>query len=163
MLEFHLSTIFFTILNLLVLYFFFRKFLFGRVNAILDQRAALVQGTVDKARQDEQQAQALKTRYESELQQAQHQAQAILAQAKVQGQQQYEEVLAHAQQDAKTLQAEAQRRIQAEHDQMLQAARGELASLALLAASRLAQKSLDGDAQRAFVDSFLSQVGDDHG
>ena len=35
MLDFQPSTIIFTIINLLVLYFFFRKFLFGRVNAML--------------------------------------------------------------------------------------------------------------------------------
>jgi len=32
----------FTIINLLVLYAFLRKFLFGRVNAVLEARAALV-------------------------------------------------------------------------------------------------------------------------
>ena len=43
MLEFSPSTIFFTILNLLVLYFILRKLLFGRINAVLEQRAKLVQ------------------------------------------------------------------------------------------------------------------------
>ena len=38
MLDFQLSTIVFTIVNLLVLYGFLRKFLFGRVNAVLEQR-----------------------------------------------------------------------------------------------------------------------------
>ena len=38
MLDIQPSTIIFTIINLLVLYAFFRKFLFGRVNAVLEQR-----------------------------------------------------------------------------------------------------------------------------
>ncbi len=42
MLDFQPWTIFFTIVNLLILYFFFRKFLFGRVNAVLEQREALI-------------------------------------------------------------------------------------------------------------------------
>ena len=43
MLEFEPSTIIFTIINLLVLYVILRKFLFGRVNAILEQREKLIQ------------------------------------------------------------------------------------------------------------------------
>ena len=42
MLEFEVSTIVFTVINLLALYLILRKLLFGRVNAVLEQRAALV-------------------------------------------------------------------------------------------------------------------------
>ena len=42
MLDIQPSTIIFTIINLLVLYFFFRKFLFGRVNAVLEEREQLI-------------------------------------------------------------------------------------------------------------------------
>ena len=43
MLDFQLSTIVFTILNLLILYAFLRKFLFGRVNAVMEEREKLIQ------------------------------------------------------------------------------------------------------------------------
>ena len=36
MLDFQVSTIVFTVINLLVLYFILRKLLFGRVNAVLE-------------------------------------------------------------------------------------------------------------------------------
>ena len=42
MLDFQLSTIVFTIINLLVLYLILRKLLFGRVNAVLEQREKLI-------------------------------------------------------------------------------------------------------------------------
>ncbi|MFQ7451972.1 MAG: hypothetical protein ACLRNQ_11685 [Flavonifractor plautii] len=37
MLDFQVSTIVFTVINLLVLYFILRKLLFGRVNAVLER------------------------------------------------------------------------------------------------------------------------------
>ena len=49
MLDFQVSTIVFTVINLLVLYFILRKLLFGRVNAVLEQRAARVKETIDSA------------------------------------------------------------------------------------------------------------------
>ena len=39
MLDFQLSTVIFTVLNLLILYVVLRKLLFGRVNRILEERA----------------------------------------------------------------------------------------------------------------------------
>ena len=57
MLDFQLSTILFTIINLLILYLFLRKFLFGRVNAVLEQRQNLIQEQLDTAETQKKQAQ----------------------------------------------------------------------------------------------------------
>ena len=52
MLEFEPATILFTVINLLVLYLILRKLLFGRVNAVLEQRSALVKGEIAAAEGD---------------------------------------------------------------------------------------------------------------
>ena len=49
MLEFQISTIALTVLNLLILYFILKKLLFGRVNKVLNDRAALIQQTLDSS------------------------------------------------------------------------------------------------------------------
>ena len=99
MLDFQVSTIVFTVINLLVLYFILRKLLFGRVNAVLEQRAARVKETIDSAEASKSQAEELR------------------------------------------------------------AARNEVASLALLAAAKVAQRPTE-DGDRALVDSFLAEVGE---
>ena len=43
MLDFDFWTILFSVINILVLFFFLKKFLFGRVNAMLEKRAQMVQ------------------------------------------------------------------------------------------------------------------------
>ena len=43
---------------------------------------------------------------------------------------------------------------------MLRSARQEVASLALLAAAKAAGRSMDGNDDKAFVDEFLSEVGE---
>ena len=122
MLEFHLSTILFTIINLLILFFLLKKFLFGRVNAVLEQRAALVKSEIASAEDNNRQAEA--------------------------------------ETDAKRLRSEAEAQIAEQRDAMLRGARNEVASLALLAAAKVAQRSMDGDDDKAFVDTFLSEVGE---
>ena len=67
MLDFQVSTIVFTVINLLVLYFILRKLLFGRVNAVLEQRAARVKETIDSAEASKCQAEELRAEYEDKL------------------------------------------------------------------------------------------------
>lgn len=160
MLEFHLSTIIFTIINLVVLFLVLRKVLFGKVNAVLEQRAALVQQEIDQAQADNRQAQALKEEYEGKLTDARQEAAKIVSDAQTRAQRVYEGKVAEAETEAQRLRGEAQAQIATEREAMLQGARKEVASLALLAAAKAAGRSMNADDDKAFVDEFLSEVGE---
>ena len=160
MLEFHLSTILFTIVNLLILFLLMKKFLFARVNAVLEQRAALVKQEISSAEDNNHQAQELKAQYEGKLTDARHEAAKIVADAQNRAQRVYEGKMAEAETDAKRLRSEAEAQILTERDAMLRGARNEVASLALLAAAKVAQRSMDSDDDKALVDTFLSEVGE---
>lgn len=160
MLEFHLSTILFTIVNLLILFLLMKKFLFARVNAVLEQRAALVKQEISSAEDNNRQAQELKAQYEGKLTDARHEAAKIVAAAQNRAQRVYEGKMAEAETDAKRLRSEAEAQILTERDAMLRGARNEVASLALLAAAKVAQRSMDSDDDKTLVDTFLSEVGE---
>ena len=84
----------------------------------------------------------------------------LVAQARDRGQREYEAILAKARDDAGRVTDEARQRVRQEREEMLQGARGEVASLALLCAAKVAGKELDGDADRALVEDFLAGTGD---
>ena len=136
MLAFQVSTIVFTVINLLVLYFILRKLLFGRVNAVLEQRAARVKETIDSAEASKCQAEELRAEYEDKLTDARQEAAKLVADAQNRAQRAYEAKMADAETDAKRLRSEAEAQIASERDAMLRGARNEVASLALLAAAR---------------------------
>lgn len=158
MLDFQLSTIIFTIINLLVLFLFFKKFLFGRVNAVLEQRAALIQKEMDSAKEQNRQAGELKAEYEEKLSAACQEASRLVADAQAKAQRAYDTQLSNAQADIRRLRSQAQEQMELERNAMLQKTRGEVASLALLAAAKVAEKSMDTSDDRALVESFLSEV-----
>lgn len=160
MLEFHLSTIIFTIINLLVLFLILKKLLFGRVNAVLEQRAALVKSEIASAEDNNRRAEELKTQYESKLTDARHEAAKIVADAQNRAQRVYEGKMAEAETDAKRIRSEAEAQIVSERDTMLRGARNEVATLALMAAAKVAGHAMDDDGDKALVDSFLAEVGD---
>ena len=68
--------------------------------------------------------------------------------------------MAEAQSEAQRLRHEAQAQIASERETMLRSARQEVASLALLAAAKAAGRSMDGNDDKAFVDEFLLEVGE---
>lgn len=160
MLEFQGSTIIFTIIDLVVLYLFLRKFLFGRVNEILEKRASLIKEQMDSAQENDRRAQELKEEYEGKLTRARQDAAKIVAEAQDRGQRAYEAKLAEAEDDVRRVHAEAQAQIDEERQVMLRGAKNEVASLALLAAAKVAQKSMDAADDKALVDSFLTEVGE---
>ena len=135
MLDFQVSTIVFTVINLLVLYFILRKLLVGRVNAVLEQRAARVKETIDSAEASKSQAEELRAEYEDKLTDARQEAAKLVADAQNRAQRAYEAKMADAETDAKRMRSEAEAQIASERDAMLRGARNEVASLALLAAA----------------------------
>ena len=104
MLDFQLSTVIFTVLNLLILYVVLKKLLFGRVNRILEERAALVEQELSSAERQKVQAEELRKEYEDQLSQAHAQAAKIVDQAKVRGEQEYQALLEQAQEDTRRMQ-----------------------------------------------------------
>ena len=160
MLDIQPSTIIFTIINLLVLYFFFRKFLFGRVNAVLEEREQLIHKEISEAEANNAKAQELQKEYEAKLAGACEEAAQLVAGAKARADQAYAARMAEAEADAKQVSAEAENRLAAERSEMLRSARAEVAKLAVLAATEVAGKRLDTDSDRALAEEFLEKVGE---
>lgn len=159
MLEFDIWTIIFSVINILVLFFFLKKFLFGRVQAMLEQRAALVQADIDQAKQSVAEAEQLKEDYAAMLKTAKDEAHQIMATAEANAEAEGKEIVAQAQQQAESILHEAQKESQQERIRALEGVQGEIADLALAAASKLVDQRMDDDANRAMVDAFLAEEG----
>ena len=160
MLEIQVSTIVFTVLNLLILYVVLKKLLFGRVNRVLQARADLVAQDLARAEKERAQADRLREEYEEKLTQAHTEAAGIVAQAKQQGEREYQGIIAQAQEDVRRIQAQAQAQNQADRDAMLRSARREVAQLAVMAAAKVAQRELDAQSDRAEAEQFLAEAGE---
>ena len=160
MLEFEPATILFTVIDLLVLYLILRKLLFGRVNAVLEQRSALVKSEIAAAEDNNRQAEERKLQYERQLTDARHEGAKIVADAQSRAQRLYEDKMLQAEADAKRLRSAAEAQIATEREAMLRGARSEVAALALLAAAKAAERSMDGADDKALIDAFLSDVSE---
>ena len=160
MLELQVSTIVFTVINLLILYVVLKKVLFGRVNRVLQARADLIQQNLSGAEQEKAQADELKAEYEQKLARAHAEAAEIVAQAKTRGAQEYQAIMDQAQDEVRRTQAQAQAQNQADREEMLRSARAERAQRAVMAAAKVAPRELDEQSDRAIAEQFLAEAGE---
>ncbi len=161
MLELNLWTVIFSVINILVLFFFLKKFLFGRVSEMLEKRAQMAQADLDNAKEKVAQADQLKAQYEETLTHVKQEARQILETARQDAHAQSNELLAQAQAQAASVLEEAQKEIQRERDETLAGVQSEIADLALVAASKLVNQKLDDAGNRELVNAFLAEEGVD--
>ncbi len=160
MLEFHLSTAIWTVVNLVVLYLLLKKFLFKPVTAMIESRQQEIEHNIAAAEDQRIKAEAMLEEYDDKLKNAQHEAGQLIAQAKMRAEHEYQTVMKRAQLDAKRLTEETEQQIEAERQTMLSGVRKEVATLALMAAARVSAHGRNSDEDDALIESFLSEVGD---
>ena len=137
MLDFSIPTILFTVINILVLFLFLKKFLFGRVNAIMEKRAQMVQADLDHAKETVAEAEQLKTNYLETMSGAQSEAKELIAKAQKIANEQRDQITQQAQRDADRIMANAKKEIVLEQQRSLESAQSAIADLAMAAASKV--------------------------
>ena len=121
MLDFSIPTILFTVINILVLFLFLKKFLFGRVNAIMEKRAQ-VQADLDHAKETVAEAEQLKTNYLETMSGAQSEAKELIAKAQKIANEQRDQITQQAQRDSDRIIANAKKEIVLEQQRSLESA-----------------------------------------
>ena len=150
--------IFWTVVNLLILFILLRIFLFKPVLGMIEKRKAAIEGTLSDADQKNAAAQALKQQYESSLKDAKQESFQIVSDAKDRAQVQYNQIIDKA--NASQIVRQANAAAEADREKILKDAQSELASVALAAASKLLGTTVDAKANKAMLDAFLAEAGD---
>lgn len=153
------STILWNIVNIIVLYFLLKKFLFKPVNAMLERRAQEIKSTYAKAEQTKNEADSMREKYEASLQNAKNEAEGILFSARKKSQSEYDAVLKDADREASKKLTEAQKAIALEKAKAMRSLQSEIADIAVAAAQKAAAQSMDETAGKRLIDDFLAEAG----
>lgn len=126
-----------TIVNLLVLYAIFKKFLFQPVMNVIHERETMIQKQFDDAKKQEDDAKQLKADYEAQMQGAKAQADQIITDAKARAQEEYNNKMEATRAEADHMLEKAKRDIVTEQEKATRDAQTKIAELALLAAKKI--------------------------
>ena len=152
-------TFIWTLFNLLLLYFLMRKLLFKPVTAYMDNRTKSIKDNMESAEKSKADALALKQKYEDQIKTARDEADKILDDVRARAGREYEAAVGAAKKDAEAVLIRAREEIERERAQMINEVKGQVAGLALAAASRVIEANMDTESNRVLVNKFIDEAG----
>ena len=136
-----------TIVNLLVLYAIFRKFLFQPVMNIIHEREDMINKQFEDAQKQQDDAAQMKSEYENQLKGAREKADQIILAARDQAKEEHENAILETQAKTDRMIEKAKADIEKEQKQAQQEVQGEIAKLALIAARKIIETGEAHDAE----------------
>lgn len=124
---------------------------------MLDQRSERIRESVETVERVRQEAAAQQVEMEKRLEEGRQEGQALLAQAREMAGRYREEERDKARQEAEAFIARARADIQRERDEAIDQVRRHFAELAILAAERVIERSLDANAHRDIIEKVLEE------
>ncbi|MCH5464703.1 F0F1 ATP synthase subunit B [Levilactobacillus tujiorum] len=132
------------------------------VTKMMQDRADKISNDIDSAENSRNEAADLVQKRQTALANSRSEAQTIVNDAKTNGQQQREQIVTQAQADVQTLKQNAQKDIEQERQDALVNARNDVADLSIEIASKIIQRELKADDQKALIDSYIEGLGKQH-
>ena len=145
-------------INFLILLWLLQRFAFKPLMRIMDERSSRIRNDLDDARRLREEAERDRETYRSQLGRARDEARAILEEANNVAARIREQSLLDAEGQNTQLLQRAREEIGREKQAAINELRREVADLAIMAASQVVRRNLDGADQRRLVEEALSRV-----
>ena len=147
------------ILGFLILLWGMRKFAWGPVMKVLEERRAKIAGEFAAADRAKAEADETRARYEGELRGIEAKARARIQEAIAEGEKVAGEIRQQAQSDAAARLERAQDDIAREREKAKESLKEQVIHLSMRTAEKILRQKLDDPAQRRLVGEFVEEVG----
>ena len=153
----HVPTLIIYLVNFTILLVLLYLVAYKPILRMIDQRSERIKESLEAADRAREEAAASQADTQQQLNEARLQGQRLLDQARTAAEQFREQEEARARQDADALVARAREEIQRERDAAVAEVRGHFADLAMTAAERVIQRSLDRTAHGELIAQVLEE------
>lgn len=153
-------TMLFTFCNLLLVFYFARKFLFKPIKNMIDSRQKEIDDMYEDANTAKNSAEQFKAEYEVKLENATAESEEIMRRAVRNAQLKEEEILKEAREEAaKTLQR-AEEQIEQERKQAMEDIKNDVSDIAIDIATAVLDREITADEHREMIDGFIEKLGE---
>jgi F-type H+-transporting ATPase subunit b len=143
-----------------VLLFLLWRLALPRANQALEERTRNIEGKLEHAERQRQEAEKLLQQYRERLARAEQEAQRIIDEARANAERLRRDLMSKAEQEAERVINQGRQAIRAERDRAVRELRTEVGTLAVELATRVIGDSLDRDRQLRLIDQYIEQVGE---
>lgn len=152
-------TFIFVALNLLILFFFMKKFLFKPVTEFMENRKNSIEQALKDADQAKLEAAESRKNYEEQIKKIREESDKLLNEARIKATREYDEIIANAKKDALVIVEKGRKDVERERAEMLRQVRQQIAALAITAATKVVQANMDTESNKSMVDKFIDEAG----
>jgi F-type H+-transporting ATPase subunit b len=145
-------------IGFLILLYLLKRFLFGKILALLQARKEEIQSTYAHAEKDRTEATRLKRDYEKRLAEAEEEAERKLNQAVQEAKKIGAEIIEKTRQEAEVIKLKAQETMELERKKAVAEIRDQVVNLSMLASQRLIQQSLNQETAERLVNELIKEV-----
>ncbi len=157
-----LTTIIGVLINTLILFLLFKKFLFAPVNKVMEERKAQVSKVYEDADTALNNAKALETEYTERMDSAKEEAAEIIRSASKKAQQRSDEIIGDAKIEANSLITRANTEIEKDRKRAINAVKDEISEIAVSIAEQVINRNIDSsEEQDRLIEEFISDIGND--
>ena len=146
--------------SFLLLIFLVKKYAWGNITSVLDERAEKISSDIDGAEEARKKAEELASKREAELAGSRTEAKTIIENAKETAEKSRADILAEAKLEAGRLKEKANQEIAQNKAEALQSVKGEVADLTVSLAGKIISQNLDSHAHKELIDQYIDQLGE---
>ncbi|MGR3219313.1 MAG: F0F1 ATP synthase subunit B [Candidatus Anammoxibacter sp.] len=143
----------------LLLLFILKKFLFGRIMAMIKARTDEVKETYKKTEKDRDDAEKLRVSYQKKLTEANKEADIKIQDAVKEAKIISDDIINKSNEKAVEIKSKAQTDIEYERKQASESVRVQVVNLTILTSAKLIEQSINEDVAKKLVDEVVSEVG----
>ena len=148
------------IIAVFVLFLLMSYFLFNPARKLLNDRKEKIQGELDTAKQDMEEAGRLKQEYEAKLKEIDKEAEDILSEARKKALSNENQIIAQAREEAARIMERARVEAELEKQKVSDEVKREIVAVAALMAGKVVAASIDTAIQNQLIDETLKEMGD---
>ena len=146
--------------SFLLLIFLVKKYAWGNITSVLDERAEKISSDIDGAEEARKKAEELASKREAELAGSRTEAKTIIENAKETAEKSKADILAEAKLEAGRLKEKANQEIAQNKAEALQSVKGDVADLTISLAGKIISQNLDSQSHKELIDQYIDQLGE---
>lgn len=144
----------------LILLFVLKKYLFGKISAMIKERSEGIKSAYTKIDDDRLAAERLKVEYQKKISDAETEVARRIQEAVNEGSRVSEEIIKRAKEEIELMKVKAKEGIDQERKKALADIRNQVVTLSILASSRIIRQSISSQTAEKLVDDFIEEIGE---
>lgn len=152
-------TVFFTILNTIILYLYMKKFFFNKVTDFMNKRQSSIEEKINQANINFDKANEMLLEYDQKLKQLEIDGKTIVEEYKKKAIKLYDEMIEEAKKEAGLIRDRARRDAEREIEKAKEDIKKQIVELSLIAATKAIGEEINDEKHHKFIMDFIDKVG----